>query len=96
MTIFFRTPAPDSPCPQQGFTLLEMMLALVVFAMVSLAAWQMLSTMTRARDVQSQHETRLRELDYAFLLIKQDFQQMVYWFLLQIQTPSGIIMGLVG
>ena len=77
MIAFNRNTVSLNTHPARGFTLLEMMLALVVFAMVSLAAWQMLNTMTRARDVQSQHEARLRELDYAFLLMKQDFRQLV-------------------
>ena len=61
----------------RGFTLLEMMLALVIFTLVSLSAWQILTTITNARDVQAEHEKRLKELDYAFLLMKQDFRQMV-------------------
>ena len=60
-----------------GFTLLEMLLALVIFTLLSLAGWQILGTVTKARDVQAEHELRLGELDYAFLLMKQDFRQFV-------------------
>ena len=60
-----------------GFTLLEMLLALVIFTAVSIAGWQILSTITNARDVQSAHEQRLKELDYAFLLMKQDIRQLL-------------------
>ena len=62
---------------QAGFTLLEMLLALVIFTLVSIAGWQILSTVSNAREVQSDHEQRLQSLDYAFLLMKQDFRQFV-------------------
>lgn len=61
----------------KGFTLLEMLLAITIFAMVSLAAWQMLNTISRTRDVQLEHEQTLHELDYAFLIIKQDIRQLI-------------------
>ncbi|MCL6268744.1 type II secretion system minor pseudopilin GspJ [Sansalvadorimonas sp. 2012CJ34-2] len=61
----------------RGFTLLEMLLALVIFTLVSLAAWQILSSVSYARDVQGDHQKRLDELDTAFLMIKQDLRQMV-------------------
>ncbi|OED41011.1 type II secretion system protein GspJ [Endozoicomonas sp. (ex Bugula neritina AB1)] len=61
----------------QGFTLLEMLLALVIFTSVSIAGWQILSTISNAREVQSAHEQHLKALDYAFLLMKQDIRQLV-------------------
>ena len=61
----------------QGFTLLEMLLALVIFTLVSFSSWQILNTVTTARDVQADNLQRLEELDYAFLLLKQDIRQIV-------------------
>ena len=71
MTYFSR---PRNHC---GFTLLEMLLALVIFTMVSIGGWQILTTITNARDVQTRHEQRLTELDYTMLVLKQDFRQLV-------------------
>ncbi len=61
----------------QGFTLLEMLLALVIFTFVSFSSWQILNTVTTARDVQADHLKRLEALDYTFLMLKQDIRQIV-------------------
>ncbi|MRI32232.1 type II secretion system protein GspJ [Endozoicomonas sp. OPT23] len=60
-----------------GFTLLEMLLALVIFTLVSLSSWQVLNTVTSARDVQADKLKRLEALDYTFLILKQDIRQIV-------------------
>ncbi len=60
-----------------GFTFLEMLLALAIFTVVSLGASQILSSFSRDRDVQKEHQQRLDELDSAFLIIKQDLRQLI-------------------
>lgn len=60
-----------------GFTLLEMMLALVIFSLLSVAGWQLLSQVSAARDSVADHERRLSEIDLALLMMKQDFRQLV-------------------
>ena len=62
---------------QKGFTLLEMMLALVIFSLLSIAGWQLLNTVSRSRELVTEHERRISEIDMAFLLMKQDFRQIV-------------------
>lgn len=61
----------------QGFTLLEMMLALVIFSLLSIAGWQLLNTVSRSSELVAEHERRISEIDMAFLLMKQDFRQIV-------------------
>lgn len=61
----------------KGFTLLEMMLALVIFSLLSMAGWQLLNSVTTARELVSKHERRISNIDLAFLLMKQDFRQVV-------------------
>ena len=62
---------------KSGFTLLEMMLSLVIMTLVSIAAWQILQSVTKAGKVQGEHLQRQEALDYAFLLLKQDITQLV-------------------
>ncbi len=64
-------------CLSSGFTLLEMLLALSIFTLVSFAAWQILSTVSTAQKVQSDNARRLYALDYAFLHLKKDLRQLV-------------------
>ncbi len=62
---------------QKGFTLIEMLAAIAIFALVSLASWQIMQTLLRASHVgMAQHE-RMQKLQYAMLIIEQDFQQIV-------------------
>lgn len=62
---------------QQGFTLLEMLVALTIFALVSMSAWQILQGVMGARDVASDHQSRIQEIDYAMIVMEQDFRQMI-------------------
>ncbi|PKH22203.1 type II secretion system protein GspJ [Enterobacterales bacterium CwR94] len=59
---------------QRGFTLLEMMLALTIFALISLAGWQILQTMQRSQQQTREHQQQLTELARAFALIEHDLQ----------------------
>lgn len=61
----------------KGFTLLEMMLALVIFSLLSIAGWQLLNTISRSSELVAEHERRISEIDMAFLSMKQDFRQIV-------------------
>ncbi|SIO24390.1 type II secretion system minor pseudopilin GspJ [Salinivibrio sp. ES.052] len=60
----------------KGFTLLEVLLALVVFASISLTAYQVLQTVQRS-DMQSREvgET-LQQLQRALVIMDSDFRQM--------------------
>ena len=60
---------------QQGFTLIELMIALVIFAMLALAGWQIMDSLTKSRERGYQHQKSLSQLDYAYLQLSQDLAQ---------------------
>ena len=62
---------------QQGFTLLEMLAAIAIFALISLSAWQMLQGTLSSKEVSSQKHTRLQTVEYAMLLMEQDLRQII-------------------
>ena len=62
---------------QQGFTLLEVLLALVIFAMFSISAYAVLQGVMKNDDVARQKIARLTELQTAMTSIEQDLTQVV-------------------
>ncbi len=60
-----------------GFTLLELMLALAIFAMLATAGWQVMDSLTKSRDRAKLQIDQLSELQYAYLQLSQDFAQTV-------------------
>ncbi|TRX57895.1 type II secretion system minor pseudopilin GspJ [Thalassomonas sp. M1454] len=60
----------------QGFTLLEVLIAVALFAMISLAASGMLVTMIDSHDRGKISSDKLNELQMAFLVMERDFSQM--------------------
>ena len=71
------TRASHTRASHKGFTLLEMLLALVIFSLLSIAGWQLLNTVSRSRELVTEHERRISDIDMAFLLMKQDFRQII-------------------
>ena len=61
----------------KGFTLLEMLVAIMIFALLSLAAYQILQGVLRSGEISKIHSERLTELQRAMLIIEQDFTQIV-------------------
>ncbi|MEW6998825.1 type II secretion system minor pseudopilin GspJ [Colwelliaceae bacterium BS250] len=61
---------------QQGFTLLEVLIAVALFAMISLGAAAMLTTIIDSSEKGKQHSDKLNELQRAFLVMERDFVQM--------------------
>lgn len=61
----------------KGFTLLEVLVAIAIFAVLSLAAYQVLQGVLRSGEISKEHSNSLTELQRAMLIIEQDFTQIV-------------------
>jgi len=61
----------------QGFTLLEILIAIAIFASLSLAAYQILQGVLRSDQISKAHDQSLTDLQRGMLLIERDFLQMV-------------------
>ncbi|MGI2137993.1 type II secretion system minor pseudopilin GspJ [Shewanella baltica] len=62
---------------QRGFTLLEMLIAIAIFAMIGLASNAVLSTVLTNDEVTRTFSTRLKALQQGFGAIERDLTQMV-------------------
>ena len=71
---FARTPRPARLA---GFTLLEMLVAIAIFASLSMGAYQVLQGVLTSDEVAKRKELRLSELQLAFTLLERDVTQMV-------------------
>ncbi len=61
----------------KGFTLLEVLIAIAIFAMLSLTAYQVLQGVLRSGEISKEHSESLTQLQRAMLIIEQDFTQIV-------------------
>ncbi|KPK39871.1 MAG: hypothetical protein AMJ69_04405 [Gammaproteobacteria bacterium SG8_47] len=61
----------------RGFTLLELMVAIAVFAVMSVLAYGGLSAVTNTREHTDRETGRMAELQQAFLILQRDVQQAV-------------------
>lgn len=62
---------------EQGFTLLEMLIAVAIFAMLGIAANSVLSTVMKNDEVTADFSKRLKALQQGFGAIERDLGQMV-------------------
>ncbi|TKB46681.1 type II secretion system minor pseudopilin GspJ [Thalassotalea mangrovi] len=60
----------------RGFTFLEVILAMAIFALVGLTSATMLSNVLKSSDIAEAKNARLVELQRAFLVMERDFLQM--------------------
>lgn len=59
----------------RGFTLLELLVAIAIFAMLGLGSFQLLSGTINTRDVAREHDQSLLQLQKAFAVINRDLAQ---------------------
>ena len=65
------------PKRQSGFTLLELLVALGIFAVLAAMAYSGLNSVMTARQVTNQHADRLSQLQMAFLWLGRDIEQAI-------------------
>ncbi len=61
---------------KQGFTLLEVLIAIAIFSVVSLASFTVFDTVLRGDETSKLSSARQNELQRAFLLIERDISQI--------------------
>ena len=62
---------------QSGFTLLEVLIAMAIFALIAFGATQILTNVTDADEASEERFQSLQDLQRAMLVIERDFLQMV-------------------
>jgi len=73
---------------QRGFTLLEMMLALAIFALISLAGYQIMQTILRNQQQTEQHSQQLGSIVRLFSLLENDLQHALIPLFMVTTPPS--------
>ncbi|MFZ3075699.1 MAG: type II secretion system minor pseudopilin GspJ [Psychrobacter glacincola] len=74
---------------QRGFTLLELMVAMAIFAMLAVAGWQVFDSVNRARERAQFHADNLAVLQYAYLQLQQDMGQIVPYQAVNTQNDNA-------
>ncbi len=67
-----------SKSPQQGFTLIEIIVAMVIFALIGLGSYALLSNSMNIADLVELKGDRLAELQRAELRMEQDIEQLAF------------------
>lgn len=67
----------NSRAKNTGFTLLELLIAMVIFSFMSLMAYGALANIFKSNEVISAQELQLKELKRAMMFIERDLRQMV-------------------
>jgi len=62
---------------KQGFTLLELLVAMAIFALISVMTFQGLQSMIKSREIMGAETERLAALQGAMALMARDFQQII-------------------
>lgn len=66
-----------SPDKQNGFTLVEVLIALSIFALIGISAYRVLETVILSQQSIASHSGNLRQIQRAMLLISLDIEQAV-------------------
>ncbi|MBL4766095.1 MAG: type II secretion system minor pseudopilin GspJ [Colwellia sp.] len=69
---------PHLPWQQsnKGFTLLEVLIAIAIFSLISLSSFTIFDSVLKADETSKQHSKRQNELQRAFLIIERDITQI--------------------
>ncbi len=59
-----------------GFTLIEVMVAIMVFASLSIAAYQVVNQVQRSNEQSAEKTVRLQQIQRAMIVLESDFRQM--------------------
>ncbi|WP_394222268.1 type II secretion system minor pseudopilin GspJ [Alteromonas gracilis] len=62
---------------QRGFTLIEVLIAMAIFAMIGLASTNILTTVINSNDISEERFAKLQLLQRAMITIERDLQQAV-------------------
>ena len=74
-----------------GFTLLELMVAMAIFSMLAVAGWQVFDGVNRARERAQFHADNLAVLQYAYLQLQQDMNQIIPYQAVDTQGANSLI-----
>ena len=76
---------------QRGFTLLELLLAMAIFAMLAVAGWQVFDSVSKSRERAQRHADDLAVLQYAYLQLQQDMGQVIAYQANEASTTDDLI-----
>ncbi|MGF1778609.1 type II secretion system minor pseudopilin GspJ [Vibrio nomapromontoriensis] len=62
--------------PSRGFTLIEVLVAMAIFASLSVAAYQVVNQVQRSNELSQERSARLQEIQRAFVYLDSDFRQI--------------------
>ena len=66
-----------TPHRQPGFTLLELLVAIAIFAMLGIGSYRLLATTIATRDAARTHDNALMRLQKVFVVLNRDLSQAV-------------------
>ncbi|WP_192811501.1 type II secretion system minor pseudopilin GspJ [Idiomarina xiamenensis] len=62
---------------QQGFTLIEVLVVMMIFAIIGIASYQVFSQMVSADEQTRERQAQLQDLQYVMLTLERDIRQIV-------------------
>ena len=69
--------SPPKMAMSKGFTLLELMVAMVIFSFMSIMAYSALANVFKSNEVISSQEVKLKKLQRSMMFIERDLRQLV-------------------